>query len=119
MNIVANIENGICQNGAIRAIHGWIKAESAGRYFAVERSGRAYLFKIIYSFPRNDAADRNSNLIGFLAEIVYGSGDFKGMVLAASPDRTQWVLASADGAHLGLAHCTGKAEAALTMKAAA
>lgn len=60
------------QFGAPRCVFGWIDSTVGCRYIAFCSPARRYLFKIVYCYPRPDAAERNPDAVGFLAEIVYG-----------------------------------------------
>jgi hypothetical protein len=66
------IENYIAQHGSLRAIHGWAECPQVGEAVAVWIGPQLMLFRIIYDFPRQDAAEMPPGSRGYLAEVVYG-----------------------------------------------
>ncbi|MGC2412256.1 MAG: hypothetical protein WA459_06135 [Stellaceae bacterium] len=84
------IDNGVLQEGWLRAVHGWHRRRGRYEDVFVRHNGEIFSFTVVYEYRRPDLIECGPDATGFLAEIV------------VRPDAHPDAFGLEDGAH-GLA----------------
>ena len=64
------IENGVRQEGGLRAVYGWCRRRGRYNDIFIRHQGEIFSFTVVYEYQRPDLVEWGPGASGFLAEIV-------------------------------------------------